>query len=283
MTVNADSRRLTQRVEVPLDVVVDPWEWALALPYRAISDSSRSLVMPVSPNTFSDDYENREHRFRQACAYYTSLQSFLTYSFGWTRHDKGLLWWYSQNWPTEDERLALVKDIWFSDGSLTGYLAWVVSRMNSSPEASLIPLKQWAKRPDLAPATVPEEWAIKFSAALREGIWTGGYDPMHLWGGDHAGTPSGRANFGEHQETLTPARLVGVDMGSRTATFVAEKVDGWYKRLAELGGDLPKLPGDASWYVDVFVKPIGSLGIYRRSRETGLWFSGKHRYHSVGN
>jgi hypothetical protein len=35
--------------------------------------------------------------------------------------------------------------------------------------------------------------------------------------------------------------------------------------------------------VDVFVRQIGFVGTYRRSRDTGLWFAGQHRYHAVGN
>ena len=52
--------------------------------------------------------------------------------------------------------------------------------------------------------------------------------------------------------------------------------------LAVQGTQLPPL-GESSWHVDVRVRPIEFLGTYRRSRVTGLWFAGQHRYHSVGN
>jgi len=44
---------------------------------------------------------------------------------------------------------------------------------------------------------------------------------------------------------------------------------------------LPDL-GERSWHVDVFAKPAGWLGTFRRSRETGLWFQGKHSIHIKG-
>ena len=56
---------------------------------------------------------------------------------------------------------------------------------------------------------------------------------------------------------------------------------GWYRALAEMGARLPHLE-ERSWHVDIVVKPVGSLGTYRQSRATGLWFSGPHRLHLVG-
>lgn len=280
--MTSDWSRLVQRVEIPA-AVPNAWEWALALPYRCLADPAGVPVMPASPDSISDVYENWERRHRQQLAYYTTLQSFLTYSFGWTRHDKGLLWCYQNGWPNEDARLRLIKDVWFDDGTLTGYLAWVVSRMNAEPEDTLNALRPWALHPDLDRVTVPSEWTDKLRVAVSEGVWTGGYDPMHLWGGLHAGAPSGRRFFGESDRPPTLARIVDANPGRRSATFVAADVDGWYAQLATLGSDLPKLPGVASWHVDAYVKPIGFVGTYRRSRVTGLWFAGRHRYHVIGN
>ena len=56
---------------------------------------------------------------------------------------------------------------------------------------------------------------------------------------------------------------------------------GWYRGLSDAEGYLPKLK-NRSWYIDVFVKPVGWLGTYRRSRVTKLWFSGRHRFHTPG-
>lgn len=37
-----------------------------------------------------------------------------------------------------------------------------------------------------------------------------------------------------------------------------------------------------TWRVRVFAHDVGYLGEYRRSWESGLWFSGPHRYHARG-
>lgn len=280
--MTTDWKRLAQRVETPA-TVANAWEWGLAMPYRCLADPAGAPVMPASPDSIPDEYENWERRHRQQLAYYTTLQSFLTYSFGWTRHDKGLLWCYENGWPNDDPRLTLIKDIWFDDGTLTGYLAWVIARMEAQPQDTLIALGPWASHPDLDHVIVPREWTEMLRAARSVALWTGGSDPMHLWGGLHAGAPSGRQLFGESDRPPTLARIVDASPGRRSATFVADDLDGWYAQLATMGSALPQLRGGASWNVDVFVKPIGFVGTYRRSRSTGLWFAGRHRYHIVGN
>ncbi len=241
------------------------------MPFRCSADDAGALVMPAAPNAV-----RTEQRHRQQVVYFAALQSFLTYSLGWTRHDKGLLWWLEHDRPIEDRRFALLDATWFRDGNLTGYAAWFARRVSEHPEGAMEALEPWLARPDLAPMKLGEPWASRFREALTRDEWTGGYDPLHLWGGGHVGAPSRALASGS-------ARLMGAQAASRSATFVADVVEGWYSQLAELGGRLPPLAGGASWKVDVFVKPIGFLGTFRRSRATGLWFSGRHRYHSVGN
>lgn len=58
-------------------------------------------------------------------------------------------------------------------------------------------------------------------------------------------------------------------------------MDAWYSDLMERGDALPTT-GIQSWKVDVFVKPVGFLGTYRKSFDTGLWFTGQHRHHLAG-
>lgn len=61
-----------------------------------------------------------------------------------------------------------------------------------------------------------------------------------------------------------------------------ECMQGWFRVLIEQGNSLPDFEG-ASWHVEVVCKPVGSLGTFRRSRVTGLWFAGPHRLHMLGN
>lgn len=68
----------------------------------------------------------------------------------------------------------------------------------------------------------------------------------------------------------------------RKAVFVTSAADSWYMDLKDRGDKLA-VAGVQSWKIDVVVKPIGYLGIYRRSMQTGLWFTGRHHYHAAGN
>jgi hypothetical protein len=67
----------------------------------------------------------------------------------------------------------------------------------------------------------------------------------------------------------------------RRAVLMADSMIGWYRALALQGGALPAL-GERSWHVDVVVRTVGWLGTYRRSRVSGLWFAGPHRFHIHG-
>ncbi|TFC71929.1 MULTISPECIES: hypothetical protein [unclassified Cryobacterium] len=68
---------------------------------------------------------------------------------------------------------------------------------------------------------------------------------------------------------------------ARRAVFEISSLAGWHTRLTQLGEQLPQ-DKTKSWHVDVYVQNVGYLGVYRRSWTTGLWFSGPHRYHEMG-
>jgi hypothetical protein len=105
------------------------------MPYRVLADPDGIGVMPKSPAEVAEHDENGWSgiAFDHGLGYFASLQSFLTYSFGWTRHDLGLLWWYDEGRPVDDPRFALLKAIWDADGTLLRYLAWCVERAAANP------------------------------------------------------------------------------------------------------------------------------------------------------
>lgn len=236
------------------------WNWAVPLPYRALSLPSLA-IMPARPTTLED-----------RLGYYACLQSFLLYSFGWTRPDKGLLWWLDNGSPTGDRRFELIQSVWGDDETLLGFLAWLAS---GNPRDHGAPLERWVVDTDTQPLVIASPWADRLRDALTTEHWSGGRDPHHLGRGDHVGAPS---------SDLDPnrQRLLAFDRSSRTATYTSDTIRGWYSGLAATVDALPDLDVH-TWHVDVYVKPIGHLGVYRRSRATGLWFSGKHSIHTVGN
>jgi hypothetical protein len=251
------------------------WNWAVALPYRVLAAPQSHLPMPAAPT------ERRD--FMDYLGYWAALQSLLTYSFGWTRHDRGLLWWFENEKPTEDPRFELIAAIWDRDGMLERYFEWCATQTPTSP------LREWALKFDDQPLEVPREWMPRLAAIRAElaeleksgtfGHGRGGTTPhgKHLEAGDHISAPGGAGL----RETGS-GEILSSNRTTRRAVFRQSGVDGWYRHLALRGAELPDL-GLSSWRVDVFVDTIGFLGTFRRSRVTGLWFAGRHLIHTVGN
>ncbi|WP_147304956.1 hypothetical protein [Subtercola boreus] len=100
---------------------------------------------------------------------------------------------------------------------------------------------------------------------------SGGWDPLHLSG-----------HLGETGSPDVNSRLFRDGISKTSGAFITSTMDAWYTDLSAKATDL-KMIGTHSWKVDVFVKPVGFLGTFRRSAQTGLWFAGRHRYHSAGN
>jgi hypothetical protein len=241
--------------------VLDPWTWAVPLPYRALADPHGAAILPAAPTPRTDEID--------AVGYFACLQSFLTYSLGWTWHDKGLIWWCDAGMPVDDPRFALIRDVWVADGLLETYIDWC------STHPVMVALDAFTTRVDHRPLDLPFEWRRRLPGQPSDVDPTSAYG-KHLESGGHISGPS-------EPTSAAGTRLFRGDDGSPRATFVSDVVEGWYASLAARGADLPALIDDRSWRVDVFVKPIGVLGTYRRSRSTGLWFSGRHALHIVGN
>lgn len=237
-----------------------PWVWAVGLPYRALAAPSGGAVMPAKPCAGDDLFDT--------LGYFAALQSFLTYSFAWTRHDKGLIRWCDEGMPDEDPRFALIRDVWVADRVLDQYIEWCVQH------PILTALEAFAAQPDREPIALSPEWRRRLRTA-RSHTLEGPDSPYgkHLESGDHISEPSASGE----------GRIVGADPDTRSAVFVTDAVTGGYSELHRLGGQLPALANHRSWRIDVFVKPIGFVGTYRRSRETSLWFSGRHAHHISGN
>ncbi|MFG6401241.1 hypothetical protein [Microbacterium sp. P04] len=258
------------------------WVWAVPLAYRVLADTRLSGEMPMSPRTLLTARSGAaawSYQHEHGRGYFACLQSLLTYSLGWTRHDKGIRQWHGAGQPTEDPRFALLKAVWSADELLLRYAAWFTERLNDLPPAlgPSSPLSPFvAGSVDLRPIQddrwtefVREERVRAAAEHLSLSPWG-----MHLDQGDPIGAPSLKSGAW---------RLLASDQEHRTATFVSDGVHGWYNGLVEAGNGLPKLSGGRNWHVDVFVKPYGYLGTFRRSAVTGLWFSGRHRSHIIGN
>jgi hypothetical protein len=216
-------------------------------------------------------------------AYWETALYTLHFLLGWTDPGRGLQWWYAHGLePMGDPRLQLLRDVWNSRGQLELLAAWCWGAGCAGFNESRNVLFDILGRQPRVSGERP-----------LEGFLGAGWKAAHerrfpTDGGGFAHRPGSRANA-LHLSHSFPAGLIrpenpGVLLQSadrRQATLVFESAVGWYAGLAHAGAALPDL-GPRSWHVDVFIKPIGWLGTFRRSRVTGLWFQGKHSIHLAG-
>ncbi len=243
------------------------WGQNTALAFQALWVPRPCAVMPAAPSPGADHYA--------AIAYWAPLMHLMAFSLGWTRPFQGLRWWYDAGQPTDDPRLALIADVWAADGQLDWFTLWLGGH---DPD-----WRPWfdgvAEPGDNFVTHRPTSRADGWLAALRAASersqsaepLVGGSDPLHL--GYHWAGPL--------QPSSQACTLVHGPPGAAAASFTAEVGQGWYRKLAEHGSTLPPI-GERSWHVEVVVRSLGYLGTYRRSRRTGLWFAGKHRFHEKG-
>jgi hypothetical protein len=205
--------------------------------------------------------------------YWYPLVHMSRYSLGWARVDKGLWWWHEQGKPRDDPRLRILADIYDADGYLDGFCAWLWKGQGGVPSTYEFEQFGWRHTGDEIPAD--PQWIETQLRLLRQsglpGTSEGSWDPLHLSG--HTHLPLGGRQGGFFH--------LHSDLDDRRAVVVFDNMLGWYRGLSDVESYLPKLKGQ-SWYIEVFVKPVGWLGTYRRSRTTGLWFSGRHRFHVPG-
>lgn len=229
----------------------DQMEWGRLLPqvWQALADADGHHEYPPRPEA------SEAHP-----AWWTPLPHILKYSLGWQDQALGLLRWYRAGRPVTDPRLRLVLHGWGRDLDL--YAAWLwESRFDELSHAA----------DGARVVEIDDEWwaRVRAYAEVRDGgSWSGG--SLHL--PYHDGSPD--ATNGARPGAAVAAR--------GHATLVLDKYEGWYAALGSAWADLPELPGGRSWRIDVVVRPVGWLGTYRRSRLTGRFFAGQHRWHQLG-
>lgn len=243
-------------------------EWGIGIPkvFRALAAPRNHGSILAAPEPGDD--------ISVACAYWTPLLHLLRYSFGWARPDLGLKWWYEASKPIDDPRLALIAEIWGADGRLDWFAAWLWSD-NWFGNDSLLNVHSHAGQAEPVARDrnwIEEQRRAADASGIHAPISAGGGNPLHL--SSHCNGPLD----GQSGNAL----LVRTRRAERRAVLLLDSMRGWYRALRQQGTTLPAL-GDRSWRVEVVVKPVGFLGTYRRSSETGLWFAGRHRYHRHGN
>ncbi|RKT79414.1 hypothetical protein DFJ68_2884 [Terracoccus luteus] len=233
-----------------------PWCWLLPEAWQHAA--SPELARQVDRRTAALDGD-----LEDAVAYWNPLLHLTIGGLGWTNVPLGLWRWMEMGRPLDDPLLRTIEDLWGQDLGI--FLAW-------------------ASETDLAKAGLPPELKRACDEWRRDPRYTkwfsGGSDPLHLRG--HAPwLPLFPSRDGEAWRRVV--RLI--PKGSRGAHAVTTlTTDGYVDLFDALANDLvePQIDG-GSRKVALWCPPIGWLGTYRKSRETGLWFRGRHRWHVLGH
>lgn len=256
------------RGPISADLIGDsgPWTWTLPLLVRALNDPQGPWGPPRHPWASGG---GSDHDLADAIAYWAPLTT-LTYGvLGWAQPDLGAQRWVSAGRPVDTPAL-MVLDRWWGEHALA-LTAWAqgggaIEQYNSQLAHHW--RAEFTPAPHGEPVRARAEW---------EPVLTGGSDPLHLRHVfDHL--------LGTHLDDRNDGHLLHDPPSGplREASLVLGTYCGWYGALARLGSQLPSRPDGRSWRVHVTVKAVGYLGVYRRSRHTGRWFSGKHTHHLLG-
>lgn len=242
--------------------IEDVWCLHLPLLHRIIADPAQQESFPV----LSEDC-----KLSEACTYWETLYYLFTALLGWQRLNKGLDWLYTVDRNDNNEPLLrLVRALWNGNGQLDYFAAWSWTEVYCSTPDDISPtvISTRASYGD-------ENWWRRFKRKGRcyaHDPFYGGTDPLHLLG---------HSEFGR-EVAVSGSPALYSSQTKREAVVIVSHFTTWRSDLEKMGAMLPPI-GERSWHVDVFDRQVGHLGLFRQSRETGLWFMGKHSLHMRGN
>lgn len=182
------------------------------------------------------------------------LLTLLHYHLGWRRVDLGLARWALTDFdPNGDPTLTTIKELW--GPALPAFTFWYLGSMHANEDSTVTN-------------------ALALLQGNREAAVTFGPDNLHL------GWHYQAAVAEPERPTDETASLQVPEQGH--ASLVLPVHRGWYRLLQEAGKRLQPLTNGRSWRVDVTIIPIGFIGQFRLSRDTGVWFHGRHQAHQLG-
>jgi len=255
------------------DALVEQIEWCRLVPslHAVLADPEGRHPLPR--------YDPRWN-LAQACAFWETAVYLLRFLLGWSDPGKGLSWWYQRDFDDQgDMRLKVLREVWCTNGQMDLLAAWY---WRGGDDECFEGMRRLAPRLKATSGPTsdgypPPAWWAEFERRFT-GSGRAAHDPFH--GGSNA------LHLGHSRSTAwlsdEPTGWISADTSTHRAALVLDAAKGWYGALAAHGALLPDIGGH-SWRVDVFVKPIGWLGTFRRSRDSGLWFLGKHSIHAAGN
>lgn len=282
------------------------WGLLTAKVWQAVADPDGQHVLP-SLGWSVGQWCGEENVFGTAIAIWSSVLELLKYSFGWRSPAVAVARWVESGLSTDDRRLQVIShligaDVEESAKNLAAFLylqnGWQLTRFGHGGLVELYGRDE-SRHPHVAvPGWVRDEYRRRgcgddHRVPVGESVdylpcGSGGWDNMHLSGHCWApifrtalrqGAPIRGGTIVESEPSQFFSRIDG-EFGR--GVLVTHQYGGWFDELVAHGDTLPTLSSGRSWRVDVVCTPIGWLGTFRKSRQTGLWFSGPHSLHTWG-
>ena len=250
-----------------------PWARWIPLAWQSLADPTGLHTPPAIPAIMRDGRDDLENgRHAELLAWWTPLFHLTMYGLGWTRPDIGLARWDNLGRPTDDPILRLIDRWWgrhFED-----YLASAAEPKLSPyfPSLNLVD----AKNSEGSCEFIEDRYRMKRQDPAWSTVWRAGLPGMHMFG--HIDSPV-RESRTISTQVVRDRKPLGSTLPK--AALIVNQYEGWYRELVK--ADLTESRPGTTWRTDVFCKPLGWLGEYRWSRETHHWFTGRHRWHTLGH
>jgi hypothetical protein len=242
---------------------------------RLVGQSDRTWLIPLLHSTLANPSGghawpryNKETGLTEACAYWEAAYYLFAVLLGWNDIGLGLKRLYERKRPAvSSPYLDLVEEIWNDHGQLDLFALWAWHRGVRVKSQS---------HDERTPETFRDRaWYAHFLKQHRGGGVTYRHDPFH--GGSNS------LHLGHCMGAFADAprgELFVKSSAHEGAVLMLDAARGWCSALDQLH---PPRVAEYSWSVDVVVRPLGWLGTFRRSRDTGRWFAGKHSVHTLGH
>lgn len=233
------------------------WATHAGLVWPALADPHARTALP---EVADDD------RYEAHVEHWAPLVALTFGALGWGRPDLGVTRWMAEGMPEDGGPASLVAR-WYG-GRAAALVAWsrasvVVADLSAALSDEL--------RLPLPVAGTP----LSASGELFPVLTEGGTDPLELT----------RVVVQLVGRSGDRGRLLledGPSDGEGRAVLVLDRYAGWLRALHARAAELPGLDGGRAWSVDVVVRSLGSLGVYRRSGLTGRWHATTEAVHQLG-
>jgi hypothetical protein len=233
------------------------WASHVGLVWPALADP---FARTAPPEAGDDD------RYEAHVEHWAPLVALTFGALGWGRPDLGVTRWMAEGAPEDGGPASLVAR-WYGSRA-AALVAW--SRA-SVVVADLATALSDELRLPLPVAGTPLAASRELFPVLTEG----GPDPLEL-------TRVVRQLVGRSDDRGRLLLEQGPADGEGRAVLVLDRYAGWLRALHTRAGELPGLDGGRAWGVDVVVRSVGSLGVYRRSPLTGRWHTTTEAVHLLG-